>query len=442
MLFSCKDDDVITFNADPSDVQISFVPFPGGAYMNYVLPEDSDICYIQATYNDCYGKEITVRGSYTSDQITLIGFIKSEENVPVNISLMDHGNNISESVVKYFSTHASASYSLFDDVEVSSYWGGFHVKYNVPENSDGFINIGYVGVNPNTQKLDTLLLETIPLIGGEDDFYYTDITDPEVNSSMVVLWTEDFRGNKVKKKIFEKIPIAFAEAMDCSNVGFDGSSVEDPYWKTGWKYLFDGDRKGHQAFKETLDPLIRYCFVSAKDKVPGFWTIDLKESKNLAYVRIYSHINSDTGVDPMCENSEVSPFMQDVNNPGPEYRKGFELMLPNHIKVYGSNDATASLEQWDELGEFYESQATSESDRWTYPAIDPEKAYKYSEEDLFVAEDDNYMQINFDVTDNTYRYIRLEVIETFNAIRYSKEKSGEGQFYMQEFEVYTKKTND
>lgn len=413
IFFSCNDDDKIIFSADPADVEISFEAYPGGARMHYVLPNDSDIYGICAKYKDCNGKQLCVTGSYLNNCIKLSGFIDEGTEIPVEISLVNHANNYSKSIIKTFSVLKAPGNSIFDDIKVYSHWGGFHVKYDGPEETEGFIHIGYLGKNIVTGLEDTIVIESKPIESGEHDIYFTGIEDPELTESTVIIWTEDFKGRRVKKQIFENIPIAFAELMDCREVGFEGSSLEDyEYVMTGYKYLFDGDKRGISAFKDASGR--PYAFFSEIGAVPGEWIIDLKEPKNLSYLRIYEALFHD-------ETHAVWDYFPNT-----------EFMAPNNFKVY----ASADKENWDELSSFYEAPSLPEDQRWNRAMS--ERVFKSTEEEI-LSYDPCFVQLDFDVTEKKYQYIKLEVIETFSGIRGGVQTDGKGQLTLQELEIYVKK---
>ena len=417
-LLSCKKDDIGVFNADPADVIITFESFAGGAYMNYELPNNSDIYAIQAKYNNHSGQQVTVKGTYLSNQVSLFGFVNEESEVPVEIRLIDLNDNYSKSITKYFSTEKCAANSFFDNLEVSKYWNGFKIKYTGPEKSDGFFHIGHVAMNPTTNELDTLLIETLPIVRREQTHLYSDLADPETNKTTVVIWTEDFKGNKVRREVFKDIPAAIAEKMNTENVSFTGSSREDATLKVGWQYLFDGDTKGTRAYEASNGN--DYFFMSKTDAVPGYWTIDLKESKNLAFLKFYSPLNTDRPL-----QFQTYPWWG---------------ALPSHIKVYGSNDNNLPIEEWVELGEKYQPASIPEQDMWVWRSLDVTEKYE-SLEDLQNAEP-NFTQVNFNVTEDNYRYIRLQILETFVIMRYGSEVWSGNRFMLQELEVFVSKPNN
>lgn len=417
-IFSCQNEDDIYFDASFDGVELTFEPITGGAIMKYKLPAKSDIYAVQATYKDYKGEEMTVKGTYLSNEIILSGFIDDEASVPVKITLVDNKGNASKSIDRSFSTSKSAAKAFFDDLEVKPYWSGFFVKYKAPEITDGFVHIAYIGTNYMTKELDTLLIKTFPIESGEIVKRFPDICNRETQTTTVVVWTEDFRGNIVEKKIYNDIPAAMDELIDPSNFDFNGSSVERPEWKIGWKYLFDGDTKGETMVHNGANSVC-YSFISNPYAVPGFFSIDLQEERELSRFKLYAALNNDI------------EWHWDYwgNVPG--------ALLPNHVKVYASNDPYQPIEEWDYMGEYFESVNTPEQDRWMYPMIDPAKVFKKVSD--IEKEDAAFMQINFDITGKKYRYLRFEVLEVYQGEYWGYFKANEDlKVSFHEVEVYGK----
>lgn len=433
IFFSCKEDEEIIFDADPSDVEITFEPFEGGAYMNYILPNNSEIYAIKAEYTDFTGKDIVLKGTCYSNRIKIFGFTEAEDQIPIKISLLDKDNNVSKSIIEYFNTKIHGSVEIFDGIKVKSNWDGFKIDYSTEKESNGFINIGYIGISPKTHKLSTLLVKSEPISKGNNVLSCSSIFDEKIEKVDVVVWTEDFRGNDVKKKIYKDIPVSRAEQFNCENVDFIGDSDENEKYHTSWKYLFDGDKKGLKALE--LDGFWEYCFKSNKkcvgegyDPEKSVWTVDLKEAKELAYIRLYAH-------------SPIFYAYSQHSSVLTSLRKDSKYMCPNHVKVYGTNDKTTPLEECDLLGEFYQSPTIDDYKKWNYYSFSKNNQFTVEDMDRVKSLNDAYAQINFEPTDKKHRYIKIKVIETFYDVSQSGYiKKGKGDIYMEELEVFTKKS--
>ena len=105
--------------------------------------------------------------------------------------------------------------AVFNILEVLPYGDGFQVKYKVPCAATGLCNVFFIGTNPMTKELDTLLLETFAIEAGENVKYYSLAQKRDMNT--VVVKTEDFRGNVAMQKIYEGIASYNVEKLDPSN---------------------------------------------------------------------------------------------------------------------------------------------------------------------------------------------------------------------------------
>lgn len=333
-------------------------------------------------------------------------------------------------------------------MKVSSSWQGFRVSYEGSPYAKGFVNIGYEGINPKTQKLDTLLVGTYPIKGG-GIFTYDRLTDPDILNATVSVWTTDYKGNEIKRVTHNDVEVYQVALFDSNNIGFEGSSVEDETTKTSWKYLFDGDKTGITAFMNSIYSNERYCFVSEKyvvdDPSRNVWTLDLKEPQMIAAFRMYSFLNAQrtdliyrSGIRSMRVGSSSLKAINSENPPTVRYP--LNLSVPNNFEVYGTNDPSASIEECDLLGSFMQQNYNDLALRWYAPGIDPEKKFTKDDVEAFKNADPNYISIVLPVTENKYRYLKLKVISTFHRISWDGSfLDNDGSFYAEEIEVYVKK---
>lgn len=420
VLFSCNKEDEYILGTSVSETDVSFTAIPGGAIMNYSMPDDSKVFFIVAKYKDFKGNPITVKGSYLSNSIELKGFIKEEENIPVEIFFSDNKGNMSVSKSMNFSTKASTAYDFFENLEVFSYWNGFGLKYDVEELAKGIVHIGHVSVNPITSKLDTLLIKSEKLKDGENIMYFPDWANEETGLTDVVVWTEDYRGNRVRKGFYEDVEAIFQVKYPSQDIILlDGSSSENSYNKVGAQYLFDGDTKGIQRL-ENGNNQEGYIFLSENHAVPGYWTIDLQQEAQIAQLRFYCALNLN-----MIWYSVV-------------YDAYFTSYYPNKIVVYGSNDPNAPMDEWDELGDFSQDKSTPQLQRWCKRASDDYGEIYTKVEELEAAEP-SYADVGCKLTDKKYRYIRYEILEVFNEKIGYYYPNRNNRVAIQELEVYTKK---
>ena len=430
IFFSCNDDEKIIFDADLSDLVVSFEPFEGGAIMNYTLPSNTEIYGIMAKYKDYNGKEITVKGTHSNNSVELFGFNAAEDAVPVEVFLIDVEDNLTKPVIKSFSTLQSAALTVLDKIEVFPHWDGFRVKYpEISGRSEGYINIYYIGVNPKTNEIDSLLVSSMPISKDGRNVQYTQLDDKSIEDVTVIVKTEDARGNVVKKKVYDNVEVAHSEQFDPQILlqGFEGSSVEDDSRKYGYKYLFDGDRKGEQCLtKGNSSKLYSYKSELGAEFNDNVITLDLQNEEEIAWVRIYSHLSA------LMPNNAMGGMQLT------KMKLEFQWYYPNHVTLYATNDKDAPESEWSELSEFKEYAQLDRENRWTYPAFDAEEFYTINEFDLFQKAKPNYIQLNCNISGIGYRYLKIKINETFYLDSGSYQSGNTGEFGMEELEVFVK----
>ena len=163
---ACNDDDTV-FETGTEGLEVKFTPVAGGAMMHYTLPNNRDIFAMNVRYKDWQGNNVLKTCGYSGDSLLLDGFTRGQE-VAVNLSFVNHRNEESASLEYSFETLDSAPWAFFDDLEVSSSWNGFQVIYKSPTVVTGMAHIFYLGINPVTQKEDTILVNSFPLLQGGD----------------------------------------------------------------------------------------------------------------------------------------------------------------------------------------------------------------------------------------------------------------------------------
>lgn len=423
VLFSCSEESEQILDSNVKDCNIEIEAVNGGAIMHYGLANDSKIYAIEVRYKDEFGEQIISKGTYLNTSIKLQGFINDKEDIPIEIRLLDNKGISSKPEWRKFSVKKCAAKAFMDDLEVKTYWDGFRIEYEGVEDPNGFFHVAHLGINPMTKEHDTLLIQTYPLEKGMQVKMFGNTSDEESNSTSVVVWAEDYRGNFVDKKVFKDVPASKSVLMDPKDFGFEGSSKEDPTMEASWKYLFDGDTKGSRRME--AGGRKSYSFISEKNAVPGFWTVDLKELKILSQVRLYCPLNS-----------PWKHWGHDL--------WGFDyfFMMPSHVKIYASDDNSLPIDQWTLMGEYQESYGEDYEDdahkNWNYPFVDPARRY-YSVEQLEDAEP-CYIKFDIEFSETRYRYIRLEVLDVFHMLQWGCVTMNEDNVLaFHELEVYVKK---
>ena len=429
VFFSCKDNETF-FDASISRENIRFEPIPGGAVMHYALPEDTDIFAVRAVYDDYKGEKMIKIASYAYDSLVLDGFNEARNGVPVKISLLNQNNEESKVMEMTFDTENSSAVAFFEHIEVLPYWDGFQVKYEVPVGATGLCNIFFLGTNPVTQELDTLLLETFSIVSGKNVKYFNLAQVREANT--VVIKTEDIRGNVAKQKVYEGIICYMTEKLESS--GFEwldpfGLSIEDdnPDYRLGWKYLFDGDVKGTQKFELAMltgaDYYDMYTFMAGPFAVntpddPKYFILDIKEAKLVARFQMYALLYGLPSFEPSYFASQY------IND------------LPNWVTVYASNNKDDE-DSWVEIGNFYESPNVAVP--WAQRTLDFDDEYCIRTVEDLNASDPCYFKIQFSEENPPYRYFKIEFNGVFKEVKgWTWAANQEEYVTLHELEVYVK----
>lgn len=386
----CKKDDDQYFDIEVNPNSFSFKPIKGGAELSYNIPKSESIYAIRIVYDNASGEKVTMTGTYGSTKMILKGFFNEENSVRAEVSYVNRSNQISKSIETTFSTLESTTVSVFHNMKVNPYWSGFNVEFEAPEDVEGMINIGYMGISPITGKRELLIKETKAIEPGVNKLSYSDILN-ESKALEVVVWTEDYSQNLGKRVSYEVIPKPTV-MMDNSKLTYTGDSYEfDQYpYKVSWKYLFDGDKT---CLKQLGEREGDYLFItkSTVDKKPS-GIIDLQEAKVLAFLRVYSPLNLS--------------ILYLANAIG-----AIDGGSPSHMKLYASNNKDAAANDWDEIGEYSQSNTIDEAFRWCYAQVDPSREYK-TLVDLESAKP-CFIDIKFDVTENKYRYLKVEFLNIY-----------------------------
>lgn len=358
-LIRCNNDDRVRFDVSIERDQIKFEPIPGGAIMRYTL-DDPAINALKINYMNSVGVNVTKQGTYMGDSILLDGFNEAKTDEPVFITLLNINREESETIKMYFDTKESAPYAFFNEVEVSPYWNGFQVVYKAPETVEGYANVFYMGINPMTKELDTLLLGSYLLKSGGDTLLFA--LEQQNNVNTVIIRTEDFKGNVARQQTWEGVKSY--EMMNLSNRNFTlsdplklskekdqliGTEKELPY-KTGIKYLFDGDILGSQKFTSE-NKYAQYTFVAGPNAVGAPFILDIKERHLAARLRLY--------------------VMRDVSGGfGDYWNLQYVDKIPNEITIYASN-TPADDNSWIKVGYYFETpEYSSFANRWYYLTSD------------------------------------------------------------------------
>lgn len=407
IIVGCKKESDNYFDAMVDAESLSFRAVQGGAIMTYTMPESKSIYGINVNYTSTTGEKMTVAGTYGSTELSIKGFIEGEDMVPATVRYVSRDNRLSKPINVTFSTLPAGAVSIFDNIKVAPYWGGFSVTFDAPENVDGLINIGYMGINPSTGKPGVILKETRVISAGENKLLYNNIVYKQENIKAVI-WTEDIFQNEAKRAEYDIMP-KMTKRVDPSKLSYSGESYEYTFCKFSKDYLFDGDTNGVNSFQNKNGA---YFFITYKDiglKPEGI--IDLGEAQTIAYFRYYAPLNN---------SLRSSAYIRITDG-----------AFPNHFKLFASNNINASAEEWVEVGEYNQSKTQNDQFWWCFPQFDPSMEYKDVE--TLAAAPPCYVDVNFEVSETKYRYLKIQFLNTF------KDTSPDRRAQCSEMEVFVEK---
>ncbi len=418
--WSCSDDESY-FDVEMPRENISFRPISGGAVMYYTLPKDKGIESIIVRYKDVLGQDIMRSGSYVSDTLTLVGFNEAMKGVKAQVTLCDRNNVESEPIEVTFDTENSGAVAFFEQLEVKPSWNGFMLTYDVPENANGMAHVFYVWQNPGTGESDTLLMSSFAIVGGTDTLAFPLKNSGKTND--VVIRTEDFRGYRVKEKVWEDVLAYNVAKLSADRFTYEDPEnlcVEDTDYKLGSQYLFDGDTKGEISFRGDANSMNGFLSgPSVPGRTMGIFSFD--EPQYVASLRFYSVLDMPRTYPPY----------------GDKYYRIFYSglylydMLPCSLTVYASNDKT----NWKKIGSYEEDKKYGLAS-WCYPARDN---YYRTIEDLQAA-DPVYVEVAFPATGELYKYLKVVIDELFEYQGWNPSSGNLNQYmFLQELEIYTSK---
>ena len=418
--FACKEDEELRFDV-PVEFRrdLRFRPTPGGAVMKYYLPDNSDIFGVRVRYTNAWGELLTKDGTYLSDSVVLGGFTEARENVPAKVSFFNCNMVESESIDMTFDTENSATIAVFDSLTVNPFWGGFNVTYRSPETVSGMIHVFYIGINPMTQQLDSILMSSVPIVEGGDTLNF--VLQQPMGSVDVIVRTDDYKGFRVKQQI-TTVPCLSMVTLEPSDFDFKftGKIVEDATHQLGEKYLFDGDGKGVEYRKNRLaGERYKYStFVAGPYAFGERFIVGLREKKVPAAVRLHAFLYYETDWPYRLASY---PLVSEV------WSGYYMSRLPCKIALYGTNENPEnvdlgscarlySLNYSPSYGNFLDSWAayTDYSSNLTW-----KNSYLNKSESELEAAEPVVLDMQCNYTGEQYQYLIFVVEDTFDSARWN-----------------------
>ncbi len=445
-LCSCQDEEAVFDVKMPSE-GVSFYPIAGGAVMHYKLPADENVYNIQLCYQDAFGQEIIRTGSYACDSLIIIGFNEAQKGVKGYVTLCDRNNVESEKLEVTFDTKDSGPVTFINNLKIGPGWGkGFTLSYELKEDVSGMAHVFYIGEDPISKKTDTILIKSFALTKGEVTL--RDTFKQERESYDIVVRTEDFRGYMIKEKIWSNITPRAVERLMPKMMEFqdpEGLSIEDPVFKLGKEYLFDGDTKGEKCLgKETGADFYTFLAGPMAISTPEnpdkpLFVIDMKEEKMPAEVRLYGMlaVRSDWPWGP-------GGYYPEPNKYGKIWTSCYPSKLPSSVTLFGSNSIDGNA-TWEKIVHFEQGRDIINEDRWCARCNHLDyRQYAIYDTDKLALTPPAYLSLLCPADGNKYRYLKVVVNDVFMNPDEGFESAEIGANYdkyvtLNELEIYTAK---
>lgn len=430
VLFACQNDDS-HFDVTPSKELIrSITPLPGGAVIRYRLPEDNRVYAMNVRYKDAHEQEVLKTSGFGSDSLVLDGFNEARKGVKARVTFADLKGMESASMEITFDTENSAPFAFFEKAEIVPSWGGFQMIYEAPGKVDGMVHIYYLGINPMTKQVDTLLLKSSPILEGGDTLSF-ELKQKLVENTIVVR-TQDYRGYRVKQKVWEHVESYVADKMEPKDFEFHdvrNLSITNETEATGVEYLFDGDTKGTRRMISKKD-FENFTFVAGPYAVGAPFIVDMKGGRIPAKVRIYGILNT---------SERFSTDEYGEGELGGIWKTACMNKLPCVVSVYGSDNSDPDVASWVKLGKFEQDPYAAIEDRWC-GRCERNFALMYRTLEELEEADPAYLEVVIPASEKRYRYLKIVVEDVFSSAKPNFEGDNREEYVtMHELEIYVKK---
>jgi len=220
--FSCDTDN----NGDstpPGSISIVEVtPTSGGGIIEYQLPQDNDLLFVQADYTDAQGNSVFRTSSYHNTSIEITGFVTTEE-VEIELTAIDQDKNVSKPVVVRFNPLESFIYSVQESLTLTEDLGGVRVNWTNPNEKTVYV---FLDIDDGSGDIETRILSSS---NKNANAFVRGLKSVETDFSARV---EDLSGNTTQSTSLGKYTPLFEEKIDkstwtlVSNLSVDGNAWE------------------------------------------------------------------------------------------------------------------------------------------------------------------------------------------------------------------------
>ena len=153
LIVSCSDDSEHgPYGADnipPGQVTVNeVINTAGGAIIYFTPPNDEDLLYVKAAFEDENEIEREVIVSAVIDSLSIVGFAE-EGTYPVEVFAVDRGENESIPTLVNISPLEAPIHAILNSMEGAQDFGGINISYLNPTRADVSLNMSVLDENGN-----------------------------------------------------------------------------------------------------------------------------------------------------------------------------------------------------------------------------------------------------------------------------------------------------
>lgn len=363
LITSCETDDdrgqFATDGTPPGKVtDIKVLNEKGSSVLTYTTPQDADLLYVEAKYNNSSGKETIVRASAFTNTMQLNGFLRSEK-IPVEVFAVDKSFNKSKITPVEIEPLDSAIFDVLDSMSYQAIFGGVEISWENEAEQDIVIEFLRFNKKENTydnyrntySKAPSLDVSIRGLNAKKTDFAILIRDEFEQRTDTLKFEATPLYEEQIDPKKFRELP---------NNPNFDTSS-----YSYDFSTLFD-----------KVVTSIKVYSIFGDDIGKVYFTMDLGDQIKLSRFKLWSR---------------------------PEFI--YEHSQPRHIVLLGTNNHSIASDPesetgWETLGEWYDEKPSGN------PANVPA-----TEEDE--AAFNNGIDFELDINVGSYRYLRFVSLESW-----------------------------
>ena len=364
---SCKDDVIGQTPVDGvapacvTDVQVDNQA--GKSVLTYKLPNETDLLYVKAVYEDSNGNKKEVKSSVFKNQMELVGFGKSAKHT-IQLYSVDRSQNESKPVDVDIQPLDSPIYEVANSLNVVDSWGGAKIFWSNSTEADVKINVSLKdsdNVYKSYETFYTNVKDGVNAIRGLDS----------IPQHLAVVISDTYSNST--DTLFKDIKPLYE--MELPGKDFSVLPLPTGYvlsiWGGPFSRLFDGitGSSANAYYMDTTNPTLYHT---------PYFSFDMKKTYKLSRIRLWGRVG---------------------NN--------FEFSLHNlrYFQIWGTNDESCQSEpdDWTRWTKIRDCESIIPSGNDNKHVTSADKAY--------YAQGEEY---EFDIQTPPYRFLRIISTENWS----------------------------